>query len=75
MKTINPQVAASNGYTVEVFKFYWVDLTEFILKSVNFIFSKKNKITSYFSTFWIMFAMREINLDNFKKKTGDPLHC
>lgn len=73
-KTINPQVAASNGYTVDVFKFFWVVLKEFILKSINSIFSKIKK-TSYFSTFGnFMFAMREINIDNFLK-TGDPLPC
>lgn len=73
-KTINPQVAASNGYTVEVFKFFWVVLKEFILKSINSIFSKIKK-NSYFSTFGnFMFAMREINIDNFLK-TGDLVEC
>lgn len=37
----NNKSPGSDGYTVEFFKFFWVDLKEFILKSINCIFSKK----------------------------------
>lgn len=57
-KTINPQVAASNGYTVEVFKFFWVVLKEFILKSINSIFSKIKK-NFLFLNVWEFYVCHE----------------
>lgn len=57
-KTINPQVAASNGYTVEVFKFFWVALKEFILKSINSIFSKIKK-NFLFLNVWEFYVCHE----------------
>ena len=37
----NNKSPGSDGYSVEFFKFFWSDLKEFIFKSINCIFSKK----------------------------------
>lgn len=68
----NNKSPGSDGYTVEFFKFFWVDLKEFIRKSINCIFSKKELPIS--QRLGIISCLPKGDKPRQFLKTGDRLH-
>ena len=70
----NGKSPGNDGFTTEFFKFFWPDLGHFILRSLNFAYI--NDCLSATQKQGIITCIPKPNKPrNFKKKTGDRIHC